>query len=126
MKGNGLGVTWFHNQQGQIMNTFELTAKAQARIVSSLQKFGNVLSIPHKKALYSLVESFMKMGAGTLTGRWAFPIPTGCGKTTAVVECCAALHHAGNTALSAVVCASRIEALCTMKRDMLAAGIPAN
>src|ERR1700704_4524144 len=105
------------------MHIHELTAKAHTRLVNTLQARKNVLSIPHKKALYSLVESFMKMGAGTLTGRWAFPIPTGCGKTTAVVECCAALHHAGNMTLSAVVCASRIEALCTMKRDMLAAGI---
>ena len=108
------------------MTTHELTAKAHTRLVNTLQARKNVLSIPHKKALFSLVESFMKMGAGTISGRWAFPIPTGCGKTTAIVECCAALHQVGNTATSAVVCASRIEALCTMKRDMLAAGIPAN
>jgi hypothetical protein len=106
------------------MNTFELTAKAQTRLVYSLQKFGNVLSLPHKKALYTLVESFFRMATGALTERWAFPIATGCGKTRAIIECCATLHHANNTTLSVVVCASRIEALCTMKRDMLACGIP--
>jgi len=107
------------------MDTSQLTATAQKNLVGSLQRFKNVLSIPHRKTLYTLVESFMKMADGSLTGRWAFGIPTGCGKTRAIIECCAAIHHSGSS-YSTVTCASRIEALCQMKRDMMACGIPAS
>ena len=101
------------------------TETAQTRLVNTLLRRGNVLSIHHRKALYSLCDAFMSMSRGTLTGRWAFPIATGCGKTTAVVECCATLHQLGDIDSSVVVCASRIEALCKMQRDMIEAGIPA-
>lgn len=105
------------------MNINELTATAQKLLVASLEKFKNQLSIPHKKTLFVLVESILNMAQGRLKGRVAFGISTGCGKTRAVIETAAAIHHA-KAELSMVVCASRIEALCTMKRDMMEAGIP--
>lgn len=37
---------------------------------------------------------------------------------------CATLHHANETTLSTVVCASRIEALCSMKLEMVKCGVP--
>ena len=67
----------------------------------------------------------MHMAQGKLQGRVAFGIPTGCGKTRAIIEAAAAIHHA-DAPFSLVVCASRIEALCTMKRDMVKCGIPAD
>jgi hypothetical protein len=97
---------------------------AQNGLVDSLERFGNKLSIPHRKALYTLVESFTNMAEGKLTGRWAFPIPTGCGKTRAIIEWATAVSKRKDPH-SMVVSASRIEALCTMKRDMIANGIPA-
>jgi hypothetical protein len=101
----------------------DLTAHAQKSLVTSLESFGNVLSIPHKKTLYCLVESFMQMAHGKLQGRIAWGLGTGLGKTQAVIECNAALYHGGSP-LSTVTCASRIDALCTMKRAMIAKGIP--
>jgi len=105
------------------MDTSELTETAQKNLVESLESFGNVLSIPHRKTLYTLVEAFMQMAEGKLQGRIAWGLGTGIGKTQAVIECNAAIHHAGAT-FSTVTCASRIEALCTMKRAMMKKGVP--
>jgi hypothetical protein len=102
-----------------------LTETAFINLTKSLERFGNKLSIPHRKALFALVEAFTDMAEGKLTGRWAFPIPTGCGKTRAIIEWAAAVSKLGMP-YSVVVSASRIEALCTMKRDMIKAGIPAD
>lgn len=101
----------------------ELTTQAHAGLVDSLQKFGNTLSPQHEQALFALVDSFTRMASGDLKGRWAFPIPTGCGKTRAVIEWATAVSKL-KLPFSLVVSASRIEALCTMKRDMIKNGIP--
>jgi hypothetical protein len=102
-----------------------LTELAFTNLTKSLENFGNKLSIPHRKALYALVESFTDMATGKLQGRLAFPIPTGCGKTRAIIEWSAAVSKL-KLPYSMVVSASRIEALCTMKRDMIKAGVPAD
>src|SRR5262249_38286428 len=49
--------------------------------------------------------------------------PTGCGKTRAIIEWATAVSKL-NEPYSMVVSASRIEALCTLKRDMIANGVP--
>lgn len=46
------------------------------------------------------------------------------GKTSAIIAWCAALAKLGHDHISVAVSASKIEALCTLKRDMIAAGIP--
>src|SRR6185436_3875919 len=102
-----------------------LTETAFVNLTKSLERFGNKLSIPHWKTLHCLLEAFLQMAQGKLQGRVAFGIPTGCGKTRAIIEAAAAIHHA-DAPFSIVVCASRIEALCTMKRDMMKCGIPAD
>jgi len=66
-------------------HNMNLTETAFVNLTKSLERFGNKLSIPHRKALYSLVASFTDMAQGHLTGRVAFPISTGCGKTRAIV-----------------------------------------
>lgn len=100
-----------------------LTATAQRGLVASLERFHNTLSMPHRKALYTLVEAMSTMATGTLTGRYAFGLPTGTGKTRAIIEWATAVSKLQQP-YSLVVSASRIEALCTMKRDMVANGIP--
>ena len=77
------------------MDTNELTATAQTNLVESLQRFGNVLSIPHSKALYTLNDMLTKLATGRAQGRWAFGLPTGTGKTRAIVEWSTAVHTLG-------------------------------
>jgi len=83
----------------------------------------NVLSIPHRKTLYCLLEAFSAMANGTLKGRFAWGLAPGLGKSRAVIKWAAAVHIQ-QAPFSLVVCASRVEQLCTMKADMISAGIP--
>lgn len=55
-------------------------------LTTSLQRFNNVLSLSHKKALYSMREGFSKMTAGELTDRYAWGLAPGLGKSRAVIE----------------------------------------
>src|SRR5215831_4127817 len=102
------------------MNTVAsfLTATAQKGLIESLERFKNTISIPHRKALYTLVEAMTNMATGNLTGPHAFGLPTGTGKTRAIIEWATAVTKL-KIPYSLVVSASRIEALCTMKRDMI-------
>lgn len=106
------------------MNTHhELTALAQKNLVTSLESFRNVLSIPHTDALLTLVQSMTDLAVGKLTGRWAFPIPTGCGKTRAIIDWCASMTQL-HLPYSVAVASSRIDALITLRDAMTKAGIP--
>jgi hypothetical protein len=106
-----------------MMNHHELTASAQRRLIESLERFGNTLSIKHKTALYILCDSFTRVATNQLQGRWAFGLPTGTGKTRAIIEWATAVHM-HNAPFSLAVSASKIEALCTLKQDMIDNGIP--
>lgn len=100
-----------------------LTTMAGKRLVAFLTKVGNTLTVQHKMALYALVNSMTRMAEGKLTGRLAFGLPTGTGKTSAIIEWCASVS-ALKLPYSVAVSSSRIDALLTMKADMVKAGIP--
>lgn len=100
-----------------------LTQAAQNQLNAKLQRFGNTLNGHHKKALYALNDAMTSMAEGRLQGRVAFGLPTGTGKTLAIVEWITAVHRAG-LSHSVAVAASRIEALCTLKKDLIANGVP--
>jgi hypothetical protein len=124
----GLGVGWFtrlHNHmKDEPMNPrHPLTQLANKRLVAFLEKVGNRLNTPHRMALCALNDSLTKMAEGQTTGRLAFGLPTGTGKTRAIIEWCASVH-ALKLPYSVAVSSSRIDALITMKADMLAVGIP--
>ena len=91
---------------------------------TSLEGFGNTLNIDHKKCLFALNDAMTSMAEGRLPGRWAFGLPTGTGKTRAIIEWITAVHQ-HRLPYSVAVAASRIEALCTLKRDLVANGVPA-
>ena len=58
--------------------------------------------------------------------RWAFGLPTGMGKSRAIISFCRALAALKLNHVSVAVSAAKVEALCQMKRDMIAAGIPSD
>ena len=74
------------------MTTPELTAKAHTRLIHSLERFGNRLNADHKNALFTLLEAMTNMAEKKLTGRWAFGLPTGTGKTRAIIEWVSTVH----------------------------------
>jgi hypothetical protein len=64
------------------------------------------------------------MALGQLTGRYAFALDTGMGKTESVVAFLSALHQLNIRDVSVLVCQSKVESLCELKRKLLAEGIP--
>jgi len=101
-----------------------ITRPAFARLVALLEARGNRLSKDHKAALLALVETMTEMAVGKRTGRWAFGLPTGTGKTTAIAAWCATLVATGVDDIGVSIAASKVEALCELKRDLLAQGVP--
>lgn len=100
-----------------------LTQMATTRLIQFLEKVGNKLNVNHKMALTSLTDAMTRMSEGEITGRLAYGLPTGTGKTSAIIEWAASVH-ALKLPYSVAVASSRIDALITMKAHMMKAGIP--
>ena len=92
-------------------------------VVRDLEGFGNRLTEQHRQALRRMLETYSAMACGETTGRFAFDLPTGCGKTQSVIAWCQAVHET-RAAHSAVIAASKVEELCDIKRKLIAKGVP--
>lgn len=101
-----------------------LTNEAHSQLVADLVRNGNRLSDLHKQALYDLVKEMTAFVTGETEGRRAFALGTGCGKTSAIIAWITALYRLGHREIAVSVSASKVEALCSLKRDLLSRGIP--
>src|SRR4051812_16881055 len=70
-----------------------------------------------------MLETYSSVACGETTGRLAFDLPTGCGKTQSVVAWCQAVYET-QSGHSAVIATSKVEELCAIKRKLLAKGVP--
>jgi len=102
----------------------QLTDRAFNILVTNLTGFGNVLSEEHEQALYELLMNYTKMIQGQAIGRLAFGLDTGMGKTESVVALITAIYRLGLDHVSILVCQSKVEGLCELKRKLLAMGVP--
>jgi hypothetical protein len=102
----------------------DLTQRAFEILMRNLRRFGNDPGPLQQEALMALLRSFTDLAIGRIKGRHAYPLATGLGKTQAVVAWAAALHELRYDDLSLAVSANQVEALCQLKRDMLANGVP--
>jgi hypothetical protein len=100
-----------------------LSKAAFTRLVTNLGAFGNVLSEDHREALMDIVGAYSFLASGHNIGRYAFDLDTGMGKTQSVVAWLAEVHAQG-LPYSVAVCASKVEALCDLKRDLMQQGLP--
>lgn len=100
-----------------------LTVSAFDRLTRNLTAFGNVLSEDHCEALMEIVGSYSLLASGHRVGRYAFDLDTGMGKTQSVVAWLAEVHALG-LPYSVAVCASKVEALCDLKRGLIRQGVP--
>jgi hypothetical protein len=107
------------------IDTHLLSSTAFSILTADLEGYGNVLGSMHRAALLELVDTFTGYCTGALSGRRAFGLPTGMGKTSALVSFITALHRLGYAAPVSVA-ASKVEALCKIKRDLVAHGVPAS
>ena len=103
-----------------------LSMPALDKLVATLKGYGNKLTDHHIMALAALMGAMTNMVTGELKGRWAYGLPTGMGKTSAIVAWCAQLTKLGLDDVSVAVSASKVEALCDLKRAMEDAGVPAD
>lgn len=102
-----------------------LTDRAHAVLLERMERFGNRLTGAHRAALRELVESFSRMAFGRLGGRLAFPLPTGMGKTQAVIAWCVALVQSGMAgAVSVAIASYRVDDLVSIRVGLLEAGVP--
>jgi hypothetical protein len=106
-----------------IFRDVSLTETAMDILRDNLTRYGSTLSDAHARALFTILGRFTMLANGVRTGRWAYAMPCGGGKTQAVVAWATALHRLGKP-YSVIVSASKVEALCDLKRDLLAAGVP--
>lgn len=97
--------------------------KAHAILVADLEARGNVISVLHRNALRVLVGAMADYAAGTLHGRHAVALPTGMGKTSAVVAFILAAEELGYL-VPVAVATSKVGALCSIKAELLARGVP--
>lgn len=101
-----------------------LTNEAHRILIDDLKSYGNQLNQSHKDALYALVRAMTEMSQGILVGRYAFSLPTGMGKTQGIIAWITALHKLGLDNISVSVSASKVEALCSLKRALMEHGVP--
>lgn len=110
---------WLNNQQAE-----QVTAMAFDILTADLERTGNILSEPHKEALRHLVAEMTGYASGRITGRRAFSLGTGCGKTSAIIAWITALHRLGIRSVAVAVSASKVEALCDLKSALMRHGVP--
>jgi hypothetical protein len=101
----------------------QLTNHAHYLLVTRMKGFGVVLSEDHKDYLRRVLGFMAETMLGGRTGRHVVPLPTGGGKTQAILAFVYAIHELG-LGQSVMVCAERVEVLSNMKRDLLEAGVP--
>jgi hypothetical protein len=102
-----------------------LTELAHAKVLAALNHHGNNVGPIHALALHQLMEGMSNQALGIAAGRFAYGLPPGTGKTQSVIAWLAATWELG-LGLSVSVSAAQIEALCDIKRDLIAACVPAN
>jgi hypothetical protein len=113
-----------HNPYPEV-NAQLLAGRALDIVVRDLEAYGNVLSEWHRASLYELLETFSYYLIGREQGRQTFGLPTGMGKTSAVVAFVTALHELGYRVPIAIA-SSRVQALSDIQATLEAHGVPAD
>lgn len=103
-----------------------LTRTAHRILCDYLKEKGNKLSEDHSEALRILVCAMSAYVLGTVTGRLAYPLATGLGKTSAIKAWIKALHVNQITDVGIAVAASKVEAIAEIKLDLMEMGVPAD
>lgn len=101
-----------------------LINKAYMILMNNLMSYGNTPNQAHCDALYALLRTMTEMSQGKCNGRYAFGLPTGMGKTQSIIAWIVALYKLGNDYTSVSISASKVEALCDIKRSLMSLGVP--
>jgi hypothetical protein len=107
----------------QVINRDLLASTAHRILVADLISHGNKLSELHTIALRTLVDAMADYTVKSDVGRKAVALPTGMGKTSAVVAFILALEELGYR-VPVAVAASKVKALSNLKTELLVRGVP--
>lgn len=117
--------------QSRLRSADRLNATARDRLMDDLIQFGSSPSDEQRLALSRVLSTYTGLAFGNITGRHAAALPTGTGKTRSIVRWLWAVNERGLSDasrvcdnISVIVCASKVEALCRLKRDLLETGVP--
>lgn len=99
-----------------------IVMKAREILMQQLVENRNEPGKKQDEALTVLLRLYSRVSLGLDRGRFAFPLPTGYGKTTSIVAWCAAIHQLGVTDFSVAIAASKVEDLCRLKRELIRVG----
>lgn len=106
------------------VSIFDVTYTAYDILIKDLESHGNKPGDAHGAALMELVGTMTEYAYGKAYGRKAFGLPTGCGKTSAIISWITAIHRLGLEDIAVSVAASQVEALCGIKRKLIEHGVP--
>ncbi len=106
-----------YSERSEYSEQIEINKTALKILLENLMAYGNTPDQPQITALGSLINHYTAIASGKVSGRFAFGIPTGGGKSQSIVAWITALALHKSRA-SVLVSASKVEALCTLKRDI--------
>lgn len=101
----------------------DLKRLAAERLNANLVSYGNEPTSDQRTALDEIISHYVDIGIGEISGRYAFALPTGLGKTQSIIAFISALSELGYDDISVAVCTSKIEALCDLKRALERQGV---
>ena len=130
--GYGVGCTTQHIPIAKSRSSDSLPASerlvrlAHSNWLACMRKNENQPSPEHQDAGWQLLRAMVDQLYGVRTGRYAYALPCGAGKTEAVVALLAAMvslriFGSGKTVL---VVAQQVNALCVVKQKLIDAGVP--
>lgn len=101
-----------------------LAIRAHRRLIAQLWAYHNDPNQNQRDALLTILLYYSQLALGLITGRFAAGLPTGAGKTESAIAWITELVLSGYLNKSVIVCSSTVEALCEIKRKLIANGVP--
>ena len=101
-----------------------LTTESFKVLIEDLTSYGNKLGNNQRLALYELLTEMTAFALGIANGRKAYSLPTGCGKTSAIIAWVSTVHRLNLDDIALSVSAFTVSALCDIKIALIAHGVP--
>lgn len=101
-----------------------LTTESFKVLIEDLTSYGNKVGNNQRLALYELLAEMTAFALGIACGRKAFSLPTGCGKTSAIIAWVSIVYSLGLDDIALSVSAFTVSALCDIKIALIEHGVP--
>jgi hypothetical protein len=96
-----------------------LNRDASIKLEEGLKRYGNSIGWPQRLSLITIIQTYTDISIGAMSGRYAFALPTGMGKTCSIIAWLSTLNKLGHDHISVAVCGSKVEHLCDIVRKLI-------